>query len=61
MTVLPGATNEFDRLLEYLKRTRSFDFTAYKRASLIRRVEKRMQMVGGRVVQRLHRLPRSPS
>ena len=46
MTVLPDATNEFDRLLEYLKRTRSFDFTAYKRASLIRRVEKRMQMVG---------------
>jgi two-component system CheB/CheR fusion protein len=40
------ATNEFDRLLEYLKRTRAFDFGAYKRASLMRRVEKRMQMVG---------------
>ncbi len=46
MTLAPDATNEFDRLLEYLKRTRSFDFTAYKRASLIRRVEKRLQMVG---------------
>ena len=35
-----------DRLLEYLKRTRAFDFSAYKRGSLMRRVEKRMQMVG---------------
>jgi len=46
MTSLTDATSEFDRLLEYLKRTRAFDFGAYKRASLMRRVEKRMQMVG---------------
>jgi two-component system CheB/CheR fusion protein len=37
---------EFERLLEYLRRTRGFDFTGYKRTSLIRRVAKRMQMVG---------------
>jgi len=36
---------EFDGLLEYLKRTRGFDFNAYKRASLMRRVQKRMQTV----------------
>src|SRR6188474_1466158 len=46
MTSLTDATGEFDRLLDYLKRTRAFDFGAYKRASLMRRVEKRMQMVG---------------
>jgi two-component system CheB/CheR fusion protein len=37
---------EFEALLAYLKRTRGFDFTAYKRTSLMRRVEKRMQQVG---------------
>src|SRR6188474_2182549 len=39
------ASPEFDALLEYLKRTRGFDFTAYKRTSLMRRVQKRMQEV----------------
>src|SRR5437879_3366022 len=33
----------FDALLEYLKRTRGFDLSAYKRASLMRRIQKRMQ------------------
>ena len=33
----------FEELLEYLKRSRGFDFTAYKRSSLERRVQKRMQ------------------
>jgi two-component system CheB/CheR fusion protein len=37
---------EFDALLEYLKRTRGFDFNAYKPASLMRRIEKRMQILG---------------
>ena len=37
---------DFDPLLDYLKRTRSFDFTAYKRPSLMRRIQKRMQSVG---------------
>lgn len=36
---------EFERLLEYLKLGRGFDFTAYKRSSLMRRVLKRMETV----------------
>jgi len=32
----------FEKLLEYLKSNRGFDFTGYKRASLMRRVNKRM-------------------
>ena len=35
----------FERILEHLRQTRGFDFTAYKRTSLMRRVRKRMQMV----------------
>src|SRR5262247_1237351 len=30
-------------LLDYLKATRGFDFTAYKRSSLMRRIQKRLQ------------------
>src|SRR5436190_10772140 len=37
---------DFEVLLEYLKRTRGFDFAAYKRPSLMRRIQKRMQAVG---------------
>ncbi len=33
-------------VLEHLKAARSFDFTGYKRASLSRRIEKRIQVVG---------------
>jgi two-component system CheB/CheR fusion protein len=40
-----GDSPEFDGLLEYLKRTRGFDFNAYKRPSLTRRIQKRMQSV----------------
>ncbi|MFZ6030128.1 MAG: CheR family methyltransferase [Chloroflexota bacterium] len=36
----------FERLLKYLKQNRGFDFTDYKRASLMRRIRKRMGMVG---------------
>ncbi len=36
----------FETLLEYLNRSRGFDFTGYKRASLQRRVQKQMQTVG---------------
>ena len=36
----------FEQLLEHLRQTRGFDFTAYKRTSLRRRVMKRMQAVG---------------
>src|SRR5215813_11408448 len=35
----------FEALLEYLKGTRGFDFTAYKRSSLMRRIQKRQQAV----------------
>jgi len=37
---------EFEDLLNYIKRNRGFDFTGYKRSTLMRRVEKRMQTVG---------------
>ncbi|HEU0014439.1 MAG TPA: CheR family methyltransferase [Longimicrobium sp.] len=36
----------FEELLEYLRRTRGFDFTGYKRSTLTRRVQKRMAAVG---------------
>jgi two-component system CheB/CheR fusion protein len=36
---------QFENLLYYLQQNRGFDFTGYKRPSLIRRVSKRMQMV----------------
>jgi two-component system, chemotaxis family, CheB/CheR fusion protein len=35
----------FEALLEYLRRSRGFDFTGYKRPSLMRRVNRRMQLV----------------
>jgi two-component system, chemotaxis family, CheB/CheR fusion protein len=35
---------KFEALLDYLKRTRGFDFTGYKRSSLMRRVQKRMEI-----------------
>src|SRR5262249_38552592 len=37
------ATQEFEALLEFLKNSRGFDFTGYKRSSLQRRLGKRMQ------------------
>jgi two-component system CheB/CheR fusion protein len=36
----------FEALLEFLKRSRGFDFTGYKRASLERRFRRRMEVVG---------------
>ena len=36
----------FERILEYLRQARGFDFTAYKRTSLMRRLRKRMESVG---------------
>src|SRR5215218_6621434 len=38
-------SQEFETLLLYLKQSRGFDFTAYKRSSLMRRVLVRMQNV----------------
>ncbi len=37
---------KFEALLEFLRRSRGFDFTAYKRSTLMRRCYKRMQAVG---------------
>ena len=37
---------DLEVLLDYLKRSRGFDFTGYKRPSLTRRITKRMQTIG---------------
>jgi two-component system CheB/CheR fusion protein len=37
---------KFETLLQYLKQSRGFDFTGYKRSSLIRRTGRRMSQVG---------------
>ena len=36
----------FEALLTHLKDARAFDFTGYRRSSLMRRVERRMTQVG---------------
>jgi two-component system CheB/CheR fusion protein len=41
----PDSPPDLEPLLDYLKRTRGFDFAAYKRSSLNRRIRKRMQSV----------------
>ena len=38
--------NDLETLLDFLRRSRGFDFTGYKRTSLSRRIDKRMQAVG---------------
>ncbi|MEW5929535.1 MAG: CheR family methyltransferase [Gemmatimonadota bacterium] len=42
----PEADPSFEGLLEYLKSDRGFDFTGYKRSTLLRRTRKRMEEVG---------------
>src|SRR5579883_1565382 len=42
----PEENSDFEALLEYLRRSRGFDFTGYKLSSLMRRMSKRMLMVG---------------
>ena len=39
------STPELERLLSHLKNTRGFDFTAYKRSTLSRRIDKRLDAV----------------
>lgn len=39
-------TKQFETLLYYLRQNRGFDFSGYKRPSLMRRVNKRMQTIG---------------
>src|SRR3954463_4554627 len=36
----------FETLLDFLQRERGFDFSGYKRPSLMRRVQRRMQLLG---------------
>src|SRR5215813_7149945 len=43
--VVEKKSPEFEALLEHLKTSRGFDFTGYKRSSLMRRVQKRMSVV----------------
>lgn len=53
----PEQDDELERLLEFLRVERGFDFTGYKRTSLERRIGKRMETVGveeyGRYLDRL--------
>ena len=42
----PELDPEFERLVDYVRDNRGFDFSGYKRASLMRRFSKRMQEVG---------------
>jgi len=43
---LSEGDRSFESLLDYVRSSRGFDFTAYKRSSLMRRTLKRMQLVG---------------
>ncbi|MGB6013549.1 MAG: CheR family methyltransferase, partial [Nodosilinea sp.] len=45
MTIDSEENASFDTLLDYIRTSRGFDFTGYKRSSLMRRVGRRMQMV----------------
>jgi len=46
VTLDEEAGAELEELLQYLKQRRGFDFTGYKRASLARRIRRRMAEVG---------------
>ncbi len=37
---------DFDALLDFLRRQRGFDFSAYKRPGLLRRIQRRLQVLG---------------
>ncbi len=42
----PEHDDAFETLLDYLHRSRGFDFSGYKRPSLVRRIRQRMRMLG---------------
>ena len=46
MPSVPASPSSLDVLLEYLKHSRGFDFTGYKRTTLERRIAKRMDQIG---------------
>jgi two-component system CheB/CheR fusion protein len=52
----PQTAEEFEALLLYLKHSRGFDFTAYKRSSLMRRVLVRMNTAGVKTFPAYHDL-----
>jgi two-component system, chemotaxis family, CheB/CheR fusion protein len=41
----PTPNPDFEALLNYLKRTRGFDFSGYKQSSLMRRIQRRLQII----------------
>jgi two-component system CheB/CheR fusion protein len=41
-----SAASDFNRLIEYLRQSRGFDFSGYKVSSLMRRIQKRMREIG---------------
>src|SRR3954470_62830 len=43
---MDGTEPAFEALVDYLKTERGFDFSGYKRPSLVRRVRRQMQLVG---------------
>src|SRR5215472_6909224 len=45
MMTTSEAPPAFEALLDHLKRVRGFDFTGYKRSSLVRRIDKRMRQL----------------
>jgi two-component system CheB/CheR fusion protein len=52
MMATAGGDEDLDALLTHMREARGFDFTGYKRASLSRRITKRMQMVGAETYQK---------
>ena len=46
MADVEASTAALDSLLEFVKESRGFDFTGYKRSSILRRISKRMSEVG---------------
>ncbi|WP_067720658.1 CheR family methyltransferase, partial [Nocardia yamanashiensis] len=42
----PRPAHGFEEILQYLKEARGFDFTGYKRSSLMRRVDRRLSQLG---------------
>src|SRR5215467_8536362 len=48
----PPSNGQLEALLDYLHERRNFDFRGYKRASLSRRIFKRMQAIGAEDYQR---------
>ncbi|HET9654397.1 MAG TPA: CheR family methyltransferase [Kineosporiaceae bacterium] len=58
---MTAADPEFEALLQHLKDNRGFDFTGYKRASLTRRVDRRLSALGiGSYAEYLDHLQVSP-